>query len=422
VTTLTPDPTPDFAAAPPLGPLDPIRGSRVLMVAPQPFYQDRGTPIAVAQVLRALSELGYRVDVLTYPIGSSVDLPGVRIFRAPNPLGFDHVAIGLSARKLVLDAALVAALRRRLARERYACIHAVEEAAFPAVVFGPRRGVPVIYDMQSSLGQQLSKLPPFRNQIARSVFRQCERWLLSRASFTVSSSGLSRRVENLVPGARVAEWRYSSVQEPATPEEIAALRTELGIPPEARVVMYSGTFELYQGLPRLLSAARYVLQELPETVLVLVGADPRQVVALQHAATGILPRGAVRVVPRQPRERIGRFLAMGDVLVSPRLYGGNLPLKVFDYLAAGRPIVATDIPTHRTLLAQDRADLVGVDPAEIAAGIVRLLRDEERASRMAAAAADYARTHLGWMAFVQSVDDVYREVLTGATAGDRDDA
>ena len=79
------------------------RVGRILVVAPQPFYEDRGTPIAVRQVLEALSELGRPVDLLTFPIGSDVAIRGLRIFRSANPFGFQRVPIGLSIRKVILD-------------------------------------------------------------------------------------------------------------------------------------------------------------------------------------------------------------------------------------------------------------------------------------------------------------------------------
>src|SRR5687767_14166924 len=80
-----------------------LTGSRVLVVAPEPFYEDRGTPIAVCQLLKALSQLSYEVDLLTYPIGSDVDIPGVRCLRTSNPLGIRRVPIGFSLRKVLFD-------------------------------------------------------------------------------------------------------------------------------------------------------------------------------------------------------------------------------------------------------------------------------------------------------------------------------
>jgi hypothetical protein len=147
----------------------PTRERRVLVVAPEPFYEDRGTPIAIRSVLDALSELNYQVDLLTYPVGQNVTIPGLRVIRTRNPFGFRHVPIGLSARKLLLDAVLVPAIWLQLRRQRYCCIHAVEEAAFPAVVFGRRRRVPVIYDMQSSLPEQMVKYRVLRSRPVQAV-------------------------------------------------------------------------------------------------------------------------------------------------------------------------------------------------------------------------------------------------------------
>src|SRR5205085_1818376 len=141
----------------------------------------------------------------------------------------------------------------------------------------------------------------------------------------------------------------------------------------------------------------------------------------------LLRSGALRIVERQPRSEMAAYLTMADVLVSPRAYGGNLPLKIFDYLAAGRPIVATDIPTHRSVLAEDRAVLVAPHTEAIAQGILAVLGDRLRAQRLAAAARSYAQTHLGWNRFVDSVEfldadclparDWLRRLLQGHAAG-----
>jgi glycosyltransferase involved in cell wall biosynthesis len=108
---------------------------------------------------------------------------------------------------------------------------------------------------------------------------------------------------------------------------------------------------------------------------------------------------------------------MADVLVSPRSYGGNLPLKVFDYLAAGRPIVATDLPTHRTVLSEDRAVLVEPETGAIAEGLLAVLRDPEQAARLADAARRYAEEHLAWNTWVRCVGQLYADVHRHAPPG-----
>jgi glycosyltransferase involved in cell wall biosynthesis len=387
---------------------------RILVVAPQPFYEDRGTPIAVRQLLQALSQLAFDVDVLTYPIGESIEIPRVRYFRAWNPLRLRRVPIGFSATKLALDVTLVTGLIRRLSTRVYRCIHALEEAAFPAVLLGRRFGVPVIYDMQSSLPEQLGRHFAFRGAAAQRTLRGLEGWLLRRADSVVSSSGLAPRVRELAPAARLREWEYSGTLPQASPEEAAALRRSLGIPDGRPVVLYSGTFEPYQGLPELLAAIPGVRAEVPDATFVLVGALESDGTTVTNGHAALVREGALRVVKRQPRERIPGFLAMADVLVSPRAYGDNLPLKIFDYLAAGKPIVATDIPAHRAALDGERALLTGNAAPEIARGIVTLLRDPALAARLAAAGHAHAVERLGWFSFVRSVGELYQELDHGA--------
>ncbi len=389
------------------------------MVAPEPYYEDRGTPIAVRRVLEALIELGYTVELLTYPVGENVAPGGVPIYRCANPFGFRSVPIGLSLRKLVLDGCLVPALRRRLNSGRYACIHAVEESAFPALLLGRRHEVPVIYDMQSSLPEQLAELPLLGNRPVQAALRAAERWLLRRADFVVSSTGLAYRVGELAPATGRAEWCFPHAPREVGEEEVAALRAELGIAANSPVVLYSGNFAPYQGIGLLLSAFAAVLAGHPDAVLVLVGArDEREAAGIrQGVCEGV--RHALRVVTREPRDRIDVYHRMADVLVSPRLSGANLPLKVLDYLATGGAIVATDIPAHRTVLDDDNAVLVAPEPASVADGIDRVLGDGRLRAQLERAAARYAAEHLGWETFVSALGAVYARVVPGTFPGDR---
>jgi glycosyltransferase involved in cell wall biosynthesis len=370
----------------------------------------------VCQLLRALSQLAYDVDVLTFPVGQTVDIPRVRYVRAANPFGVRRVPIGFSLSKVLLDMTLFPELARLLARGGYCCVHAVEEAAFPAVALGHRFRVPVIYDMQSSLPEQLAKHMVFRTPPAQAFLNRAERWLLRHADSIVSSAGLAQRVRMVAPKARLREWRYAAMLPPASQDEAETLRQELGISPDRPVVLYSGTFETYQGLPELLAAIPHVQAEVPDVVFVLVGAEGAAGTAVERGHPDLVRSGTLRVVRRQSREQIPRFLALADVAVSPRAYGDNLPLKIFDYLAAGKAIVATDIPAHRAELDASRALLVQPWAPELASGIVRLLKDRELAGSLADAGRAYAEKRFGWFEFVRSVGDLYGE-LNGGNSG-----
>ena len=93
--------------------------------------------------------------------------------------------------------------------------------------------------------------------------------------------------------------------------------------------------------------------------------------------------------------------------MSPRKSGANVGLKVFDYMACGKPIVATDSPTHRSVLDEDRALLVPSTPDDLAQAIVALLTDRARAGELGAGARRYAEANLSRSAFAKRLQAYY---------------
>jgi glycosyltransferase involved in cell wall biosynthesis len=346
--------------------------------------------------------------VVTFPIGRDPGLACVRVLRAANPLGIDAVPVGFSLRKVALDVALAVRARRALKSERYVAIQASEEAAFLAVLLCGRSGLPIIYDMQSSLPEQLSEHRWFSSRPVQWLLERCERWLTGRVDMIITSAGLGSHATAIAPGTPVREWKFHAPQEPVAPEEVEALRGELELPAAARVVLYTGTFVPYQGLSTLLGAVPRVLESAPDTVFVLVGADR----SLNDVLPGVdLPPSSVRMVERQVREEMRRYYALADLVVSPRATGRNLPLKVFDYLGAGKAIVATDVSAHRAVLDDDLALLVRAEPEALAKGILRLLEDDALRLGYARAASTYARERLGWEPFVRTLSENYAAIL-----------
>ncbi|UCG85393.1 MAG: glycosyltransferase family 4 protein [Gemmatimonadota bacterium] len=387
---------------------------RVLLVAPQPFYEDRGTPIAVRRVLEALSGIGYRVDVLTFPMGQSVPIPGVRYIRLRDRLGIRHVPIGFSLRKVWLDCGILLALLGLLRRERYQVVHAVEEAAFMAAVTAGGRGIPVIYDMQSSIPEQLATHWFFGTPPLQAFLRACEHWLLRRVDSVACSRGLESRVKTVVPTLPVREWQYPSTIADASDADVTRLRSKLGVDRDTKVVLYAGNFEDYQGVSLLVEAIPAVRARVSDVLFVLVGADGRGGSEMEELLRSVAPVDCYRILQRQPRESMASFFRLADVVVSPRTHGSNLPLKTLEYLAAGCATVLTDIPAHSGLAGLDLAVMVEPDAAALSSAIADLLEDEVRISQMRGAAKAYAESHLSPAAFVRSVKELYESVQSDA--------
>lgn len=145
----------------------------ILMLAPHPFYQGRGTPIDVDLVLKVLSKRGERVDMITFPEGSDVEYPNVQIYRTPALRIVKNIRPGFSVKKVICDLFLLMKAIRLVNSNRYDLIHAGEEAVFIALVIKKLWGVPYVYDMDSSLVQQLiDKYPQLR--FLKKMLQSCE--------------------------------------------------------------------------------------------------------------------------------------------------------------------------------------------------------------------------------------------------------
>ena len=358
------------------------------MLAPEPFFEPRGTPFSEFHRIKALGALGHHVDLVTYPIGRDVDLPNLRIFRGPRPPFVTRVPIGPAAVKVVLDVLMLVTIARRALAGGYDAIHSHEEMGLVGVWLAKLLGIPHLYDMHSSLPQQLSNFKFSGSSALRAIFDAVETQMVGKSDVviticqelqdTVVAMGHGERallIENVMGG---------DVEDPPTLTP-AAIRARWGIAPEAPIVLYTGTFEAYQGLEMLIDAAVRLAATHPAARVLIVGGDPMQVAAAQTLASA---RGATSVIftGQQPAREIPAFVASAAVLASPRIRGTNTPLKIYSYLRSGTPIVATNLLTHTQVLSPAVARLTPPESAPFAAAIAGLLDDPAAGRALADAA------------------------------------
>jgi len=176
---------------------------RILFLAPQPFFEVRGTPLAVLAMVRALVQLGHRVDLLTYAQGEPVALDGLA-HRRSLPLPVGRVRAGPSIAKLLLDVPFMAQAFWRMAAGRYDVVHAVEEAAPLAAPVARALGLPLVVDVDSSIPDQLRESGFARRGPLPWLARTLEGYALrsSAAVITVCSS-LTDAARARAPQARI---------------------------------------------------------------------------------------------------------------------------------------------------------------------------------------------------------------------------
>ena len=160
-----------------------------------------------------------------------------------------------------------------------------------------------------------------------------------------------------------------------------AVRRALGLAVGTPMVLYTGTFEPYQGLDLLFASAAAVKARRPDVRFVLAGGRPEQVDAARRDAARAGVEDVVIFAGQRPAEEIPAYLDAADVLVSPRSTGTNTPLKIYQYLRSGRPIVATRLLTHTQVLDDGIAFLTPPNAAGFAAGILEAVGDPRPGAR-----------------------------------------
>jgi glycosyltransferase involved in cell wall biosynthesis len=385
---------------------------RVLVIAPQPFYQERGTPIATRLLIEALQAAGHEVDVLTYHVGEDPALPGVRVLRA-RAVPFVHdVPIGFSVRKLLCDLMLGFKLLTLLRLQRYDVLHAVEEAVFLSLLVRGFGGSRLVYDMDSSLPEQL--LGKYRAlQAVDGLLCRLERFAIARSDLVLAVC------EDLATRAR----GYATTTPVDVVEDVSLLADggpagedlRCDLPPGGILVLYVGNLEHYQGVDLMLEALTAVDSGLPFK-FVAIGGSAAAVAAYHARAAALGLATRVTFAGARPLPQLRSYLEQADVLVSPRCSGHNTPMKLYSYLAAGKAVLATRIRSHTQVLTDECALLVDPTAPALARGLESLLRSAPLRARLGLAAANLAASRYSVEHFRASIASAYQRLALTASS------
>ena len=197
----------------------------------------------------------------------------------------------------------------------------------------------------------------------------------------------------------------------ATPDELRAL-----FPVQAPLALYVGNLARHQGIDLLLDTLAAVATPCN---LVLVGGGEAERRRGEDRARALGLADRVRFTGPRPLAALPGVLAQADVLCSPRLAGVNTPMKIYSYLAAGRAILATAIPSHTQVLDARTALLAAPTVDALAAGLARLAANAVLRGELAAAAQRVARERHGYAAYERRLLAAYAGL--DAARGARDE-
>jgi len=357
---------------------------------------------------------------MTYQEGTDVPIPNVSHVRVSPIPALSNIQPGFSLKKLYTDLFFFGAILKALWKNRndqFELIHAVEESVFMALVIKWALGIPYIYDMDSSLSLQIIEKMPWckflepllqwlenlaiRNSVA--VVPVCD------ALAILAESGGSKRTQ-ILPDISLLDYNHST--DPATDSSLASdepdLRREADIPDDASIILYVGNLEKYQGIDLLIEGFAHVHLKHPNAYLLIIGGTDRHITAYREKILRLeIPSKRAQLLGPRPVAMLSAYLMQADILTSPRTLGNNTPMKVYSYLHAGIPLLATKLPTHTQVLTDEVAQLAEPRPDEFGEALDTLLTSRTRRDEISTNARKLAEEKYTFEVFERKLNRLY---------------
>ena len=381
---------------------------RVLMIAPTPYFSDRGCHVRIYEEARALTKLGHEVCIVTYHLGR--DMPGVRVVRIPPVSWYGKLEAGPSWHKPYLDILLLwkALLELRFFRPHLIHAHLHEGALIGSVLKCIFR-IPLLFDYQGSLSGESLNHGFFREgSLLLKLFKGVEYFIDRRADLIVTSSDCGReelvrewgiapeKVVNLIDGVDTDVFCPCSRSE---------ARRELGISDDVRLVVYLGLFNHYQGVDLLLDVIGRVKGAAPDVRFLLMGFPDAE---YRRKAREMGIDDIITFTGRVPYDRAPLYLSAGDLAVSPKLTLTEANGKLFNYMACGLPTVVFDNQINREILGGEGIYVEHGNAPQMADTIIATLYDDERMISLSKQVRERAITIHSWNARSRQLESVYR--------------
>jgi len=378
------------------------------MIAPTPYFSDRGCHVRIYEEARALTKLGHEVCIVTYHLGR--DMPGVRVVRIPPVSWYGKLEAGPSWHKPYLDILLLwkALLELRFFRPHLIHAHLHEGALIGSVLKCIFR-IPLLFDYQGSLSGESLNHGFFREgSLLLKLFKGVEYFIDRRADLIVTSSDCGReelvrewgiapeKVVNLIDGVDTDVFCPCSRSE---------ARRELGISDDVRLVVYLGLFNHYQGVDLLLDVIGRVKGAAPDVRFLLMGFPDAE---YRRKAREMGIDDIITFTGRVPYDRAPLYLSAGDLAVSPKLALTEANGKLFNYMACGLPTVVFDNQINREILGGEGIYVEHGNAPQMADTIIATLYDDERMISLSKQVRERAITIHSWNARSRQLESVYR--------------
>lgn len=384
---------------------------RIAMVAPCPFPTSQGTQVFIGQLARALRNRGHRVHLVTYHYGDK-DLkfqgPVHRAWRLP----ISHkLGSGPSLQKPIFDTLLAIQLSRVVQREKADIIHAHNyEGALVGLATRRLRNVPLVFHTHNTMTHEL----PSYN---RSRFgQQLAGWLGG-----LLDDQLPRRADACIAitpeiAAFVRQRGAKANRTWTIPPAIEANQLEVGRKKRLHVgkdsvsrLLYAGNLDNYQNFGLILESLGEVARHHPRCHLEVVTNSPPRLFLSQVERMGLGDR--VHFTRTTSFQIMRDRLAECDVTLCPRVSPYGFPIKLLNYLAAGKPVIVCQGSANGIRHLVNGWVVKDNDVRGFSEAILTLLKNHRLRRRLSENASKTAREEFSWDQWAPRYEEVYQKTL-----------
>ena len=384
----------------------------IAVIAACPFPHGRGTPLRIQRLSEALVMAGHEVHIFTYPIGNGMPTDGVSITRTQNPLGYKKYDAGPSLQKPLLDALLTAKLARFIAQKHVDIIYAHHfEGALVALAARRGQHIPIVYDAHTTLTGELGSYNTLlRTKLVATIGGWLDSFVPRRSDHVIS---VSDEIAHFLSERGISSDRISVILNGTESEVFAqgdASRAREKFHLDTRpTVIYTGNLASFQGVDHLLIAMPQILAICPNAQLIIAGSGDIAPYLSTIAKLGI--EQATHIVHNPVFSDVVDLLALADVAVVPRTVCPGIPLKLLNYMAAGKAVVAFE-GSAKILKHLDTGYIVtNGDMSSLADGIITCLSDEQLRKQLGAKAREVIIESYNWDHMAARVAEVFEQLV-----------
>ena len=381
------------------------------MIAPTPYFADRGCHVRIHEEAQALMKLGHEVCIVTYHLGR--DMPGVRVVRTPQIPWYSKLEAGPSWHKPYLDLLLLWKSLAEARSFRPHLIHAhLHEGALIGSVLKKLLRIPLLFDYQGSLsGESLNHGFFSERSPLLKMFKGLEHFIDRCADLIITSSDKGReelvyswgiapeKVINLIDGVDTEIFR---------PYPRSEARRELAIKDDVKLVVYLGLFNRYQGVDLLLDVISLVKVASPGIHFLLMGFPDGD---YRRKAMEMGIDDVITFTGRVSYDKAPFLLSAGDLAVSPKLALTEANGKLFNYMACGLPTVVFENQINREILGDDGIYVEHGNASALADAIISTINNGERMVSLSRQLRERAISIHSWNARSTQLVSVYRNLL-----------